>query len=192
MAQPYWCRHTLFQASVQRLPIYLSKQGLFVLILRRKDRERTGSEKFTIRCFPFRFCCPLGRVVWTVIQLSDMNGHAMKAINALLFILTTGQGKSVKFSAQILEINQLNHVDQHSHTYCLKCRYFTTEINFNIVSFAIHSRCSLLPVSKLIYPSIIPNEPEFRGSNVFQMLLHFEHTQIKAVVAWFSRLFLSK
>ena len=68
------------------------------------------------------------------IQLSDMNGHAMKAINALLFILTTGQGKSVKFSAQILEINQPNHVDQHSHTYFLKCRYFTTEINLSFRS----------------------------------------------------------
>ena len=58
----------------------------------------------------------------------------MKAINALLFILTTGQGKSVKFSAQILEINQPNHVDQHSHTYFLKCRYFTTEINLSFRS----------------------------------------------------------
>jgi len=39
-------------------------------------------------------CLGVPLLVVSVIQLSDMNGHGMKAINALLFILTIQQGKS--------------------------------------------------------------------------------------------------
>ena len=94
-------------------PSIFHNKEFFVLILRKRDRKRTGSEKFAISCFRSRLCCLLGRVA-SVIQLSDMtplNGHAMKAINTLLFILTTGQGKPVKFNAQILGMNQPNHVN---------------------------------------------------------------------------------